>query len=342
MVTRNNRVWPTENWSESFPEERGLNSKFLVAMDQYVQREDSKFRAILVIQHGKLVFERYYEELEPYHYHRIASATKSIISMLIGIALKENYLRSLDQTLVSFFPEYASSITDMDKQAITLRHLLTMTSGLAYDEFKDYVVRWDEGGDQWAEFALSLPMAHKPGEVFQYASLGVHLLSIILTKVTGKSTLDFARHYLFNPLGIATNEQDGFLWMRDPQGYYRGGGGMRLAARDCARLGYLYLNGGQWEDKQLFSPEYHALTTQQANAGGPPVQETYGYLWWVTNYLGYHTYFASGIGGQIIAVVPELDLVVVILSANQHNPKERLQREIIPQFIIPASMDKER
>ena len=341
MAARNNIVWPAQDWFESLPEEQGLNSKLLMDMDQYAQKEESKFRAILVIRHGKLVFEHYYGGLKSQQYHPIASAVKSIMSILIGIALKEGYLRSLDQTLVSFFPEYASAIVDMDREAITLRHLLTMSSGLAYDEFNDYVVRWDEGGGQWAEFALSLPMAHKPGEVFQYNSLGVHLLSIILTRVTGQSTLDFARHYLFNPLGIATDGQAGFLWMRDSQGYYRGGGGMRLMARDCARLGYLYLNGGQWQDKQLFSPEYHALTTQQANAGGPPVQEAYGYLWWITNYTGYHTYFASGIGGQLVVVVPELDLVTVILSANQYNPKERLQREVIPQFIIPAITDQE-
>ncbi|GCE23256.1 serine hydrolase domain-containing protein [Dictyobacter kobayashii] len=335
-------IWPTHGFPALPPQELGMNQHILAALDRYAEREETRFRAILIVRHGHLAFEKYYRGQQLSDYHRIASATKSIISALVGVALQEGYLHSLEQPLIDFFPEFVTPEMDARMKQVTLHHLMTMTSGFSYEEWQHNVVRWEQGEGDWAAFAFSLPMAFEPGQHFQYNALGIHLISIILTKVTGRSTLEFARQMLFQPLGISTDEKSGFFWMQDPEGYYRGGGGMRLRPRDMAKFGYLYLKNGLWEQNQLLPTKFIKRSTQQHTMGGPPVNEPYGYLWWTTQHDEHDLFFASGIGGQIIAVIPDLDIVVVIASTNEAHLNEKKQRDIIANFIIPAIHQKQQ
>jgi CubicO group peptidase (beta-lactamase class C family) len=141
---------------------------------------------------------------------------------------------------------------------------------------------------------------------------------------------------LFAPLGIASDEQDGFAWETDPQGYYIGGAGMRLKARDAAKIGYLYLNKGQWDGVQIIPSDYAYEATRAHSRGGPPEAESYGYHWWVTEQDGYHSFFAAGFGGQYIQVIPDLDLVLVIFAPDAPSIGVYHRNFIASLFVIPA------
>ena len=317
--------WPTTAWKESIPEKQGMDSQRLSELPQHIEEKLAHIRSFLIVRHGYLVFEKYYQGCEQNDYHEVASVTKSFTSALVGIALKGEYLKSLDQKMMDFFPDYATS----DIVNITLGHLLTMTSGFRWNDIN--FPRWTRS-DNWIKFAVERPIVNEPGEKFNYDTPAAHLLSGILAKATGISTLKFASKYLFEPLGIAQPQ-----WSTDPQGYNTGGHGAAFRSRDLAKFGYLYLNNGMWDGKQVISSNFVQTSTQKQNEGGFPENEHYGYLWWVTTVEGHHAYFAGGFGGQFIYIVPELDLVVVITS-NLDRPHME-NRNIVGEFIIPAILE---
>jgi CubicO group peptidase (beta-lactamase class C family) len=244
----------------------------------------------------------------------------------VGIALQQGYLKSLDQKVIDFFPEYATPDLDPRTTAITINNLLTMTSGFDWSEESPW--SWPQGGD-WIKYILDTPMSSVPGRKFTYDTPAVHLLSAVLTRNASMSTLDFADRYLFKPLGIATPQ-----WQADPQGRNNGGRGLFLRAPDMAKFGYLYLNDGLWDGTQIVPVNWVRESTQKQSEGGFPEHESYGYLWWVTTTQGHAAYFAAGYGGQYIDVVPDLDLVVVITSNLDQAHLEN--RKIVDQFVLPA------
>ena len=205
--------------------------------------------SLLVVRHGHIVAEAYYAPFPAGMKHRINSSTKSVISSLIAIALKEGLLKSVDQPVLDFFPDRQFANVDERKKALTLRHLLDMTSGLQWDEPlsgypKDFLDM--ERSPDWVRFVLDRPMVRDPGASFEYNSGNTHILSAILSKVTGRSALDYARERLFGPLGITD-----VFWRGDPQGNSAGGAGLYLQPRDMARLGQLWLHDGVWEGQRL-------------------------------------------------------------------------------------------
>lgn len=330
--------WPTTDWRESSPQEQGMNPAFVPALEAYIQETRPYLNTILIIRHGYLVFERYYKDYTWQSYQMIHSMTKSFVSALVGIALNEGYLRSLDQTWAEFMPEYFTSEAAQCKKPITIRHLLKMTSGLNPD-FLAYPGRRGDTSEDWIQFAVEKPILARPGQLFMYSSLGSHLLSIILAKATGMSTLEFARRSLFTPLGIASDEQAGFSWDTDPRGYHIGGAGLCLQARDAAKLGYLYVNNGLWDGKQIVPSGYVHESTQEHTRGGHPEGTGYGYHWWIAEQEGYHSFYAAGFGGQYIHVFPELDTIIVILSPDEP-ALGMYHRQLIPSvFVIPAIQD---
>lgn len=311
--------WPTSGWRSSTPEMQGMDSAKLLIADEFIQNRLSDAFSLLVVKNGYLVFEKYYSWGSFEKYAVVHSVTKSVTSALIGIALDKGYLKSVDQKLIEFFPEYITDDLDPRKKEISLKHLLTMSAGFSWNDRGPVMGDWYTSSN-WAKFTIQLPQENNPGEVFNYNSSTSHLLSIILSKSTKTSTLDFAKQNLFEPLGIQSA-----YWHQGPQGYYIGGFGLGLSARDLAKIGFLYLNNGYWNGQSIVS-EYWVKESadQQIQAVSHPIYGTfgYGYQWWVKKVDDCSSFRAWGRRGQFIVIVPELDLVIAVTSktAQPHPP----------------------
>jgi len=298
-------------WLHATPEEHGVDSAKLEAMRQTIDVLDLPIDSVVVVRHGEIVFEHYPNAslYGPNGLHNLYSVTKSVTSILIGIAIDEGFIEGVDQSVVGFFPDRRIANLDARKERMTLEHLLTMTSGLEWQGPDDMYHSWGKGiqsGDP-VQYALDRPMAHEPGAVWYYNGGCSHLLSAILTETTGMSTLEFAREHLFGPLGITS-----VRWPRDPHGIYYGGQDIWLTPYEMAKLGQLLLDGGVWNGEQIVPAEWvKAATTQAIEL---PWSGGYGYQWWLYPESG--IYYASGAFDQHIYVIPDLDMVVVFTASN--------------------------
>ena len=259
-----------------------------------------KIHSLLIVRNGYLLFEDYYYGNGVDKAHEIRSASKSYISTLVGIAFDNGFINSLDQKMMDFFPEYQTPDLDSIRYQITIKHLLQMRSGLTDDD------GYTES-ENWIKYITELPLGANPREQWFYATSGTHLLSGIITKATGKSSLDFAEEYFFEPLNISIDN-----WKQDPQDYYSGGNHMVFTSRNMARFGLLYLNNG----KQIISSQWITETLQPySNTGwgwrSDFEEGGYGYLWYIGKMKNYQVYFALGNGGQFIMNVPKLNMVIV-------------------------------
>ncbi len=324
--------WPTDGWRTASPASQGMDAALLDEADRQVRATLPDLSALLVVRGGRLVFERYYNGQDADEPINVRSITKSVTGALVGIALADGDLENLDQTIGELIPDRILPDADPLTPTITLRHLLTMTSGWAWDIHSDYATII--ASDDWVDLTLSLPVAYQPGTYYAYNTGGSHLLSVILEEVTGQDPADYAAERLFTPLGIEPGD-----WQRSPQGETVGGFGLELTPRDMAKFGYLYLNHGEWDGEQIVPADYVQAATTYQSAGDSTGLASYGYQWWVTvTYAaGYDAYFALGYGGQFIYVVPALDLVVVAAVARRVPPEElRSPRPLIENLIVPA------
>ena len=322
--------WPTETWRTSIPEQQGMDSARLGEMLDQIQQEGYPIHGIAVVRNGYLVMEAYVYPFRAEDRHYIASCTKSFVSALIGIALEQGYLDNVDHKLLDLFPDRTVANISGQKEAITLEHLLTMSSGLDWPGAKlnESLQAQMTHSQDWVQFVLNRPMAQEPGRQFRYNSGGSHLLAATIRQTTGQTPLEFARKNLFGPLGI-TN----VYWPADPTGLNVGGGGLELRLTDLARFGYLYLQEGVWEGQAVLPAEWVAAsTTAQIETGYLDYQ--YGYQWWVDPAGGYH---AQGYGGQYIFVIPELNMVVVFVSGFTDAEMETVPTDLLKTFIIPAA-----
>ncbi|MFW9886824.1 MAG: serine hydrolase domain-containing protein [Candidatus Thorarchaeota archaeon] len=331
---RTRDYWPTDDWRTSTPSEQGINSSGLEAAAQYIVDSGAQVRSMLVVHNGYLIFERYFTPIryDVDNTHIIYSCTKSVTSALIGIALDKGHIDNTSQLLVDFFPDVYIDNLDSRKESITLEDILTMTSGLEwdeerYDEPNDYFGMTDS--DNWVQYVLNKTMVADPGTTFYYNTGGSHLLSAIINRTTGMSTLDFAIEYLFEPLGITAHP-----WPVDPQGIHFGGSALALRPRDMAKFGYLYLNNGMWDGEQIVSSDWVATSTNEHVTiyGGTL---SYGYQWWINSPSDY--YCARGYQGQYIFVVPDEDLVVVF-SSDMDDIYISMDY-IVTDYIVPAVQD---
>ena len=219
---------------------------------------------------------------------------------------------------------------------VVIKHLLTMTAGLQWDEFSSSSWSDMQRTPDWVEFVMKRPLILKPGSRFAYNSGASHILSVIIKKISGKSAAEFGAQHLFDRMGITDIE-----WPTDSRGDNFGGWGMSLKPRDMAKIGYLYLKKGMWEGKQLIPKEFVRNSIIRHIGGGIPMFTPYGYQWWVTNETGYNAFFAGGYGGQFIYVIPTLEMIVVITAdPNVPSPPSNEQiRSIIRTFIIPSLKD---
>ncbi|MFX1577631.1 MAG: serine hydrolase domain-containing protein [Promethearchaeota archaeon] len=324
--------WPTDGWRSTSPEAQGMSSSQLQAMQAYIQQLSwgSLIRSILIIRNGYIVWESYYDPAYgPNQQSNIFSCTKSVTSALIGIAIAQGHISGINETMVSFFPSRTIANLTIEKEAITIQHLLTMTSGLAWYEWPygpaSSFTHMTESAD-WGQYVLDQPMRDTPGEVWDYNSGGSHLLSMIVNQTVGNTTLAYADSHLFSPLGIMEYE-----WETDPQGVVFGGSNLHLSPRDMAKFGFLYLNNGNWENEELIPASW--VNESTANHVAPYNDSDtvgYGYQWWLN--LPIDTYLAIGYNGQQINVVPEHNLVVVFTAEYE----DASYTTIMEDYIIPA------
>jgi CubicO group peptidase (beta-lactamase class C family) len=292
--------WPAQGWRTSTPEEQGFDSAKLAEGLQAIQERNINIDSLLIIRNGSVLLDATFYPYDGTIPHDLASVTKSVMTTLIGIAADQGKLQ-LDQPMVSFFPDRTIANLDARKEQVTVRHLAGMVNGFQSGCLGADMSTLDamRAAPDWVQSALDRKMVGEPGTSFCYDSPGMHLLSAILQESTGMTALDFARQNLFEPLGIRE-----VTWESDPQGYTHGWGGLHLKPRDAAELGYLWLNNGLWEGKQIVSAAWVQDSVKaQSNAG----EDQYGYGWWVSP----DSYYAFGRGGQNIKVMPSLNMVVV-------------------------------
>lgn len=297
--------WPTEGWKSSPPEAQGLDSTMLADALLAWRAQNVQIHSLLVIRNGYVVADASFYPYDGRTIHDVASVTKSVMTTLIGIAVDQGKL-DLDDRMVSYFPDRTIANLDDRKEAITVRHLISMTAGFqcVRDGMDgDSAIEMQRSPD-YVQFVLDLPMAFEPGTQFVYCSPAISLLSPILQKATGMSTLEFARQYLFSPLGI----QD-VLWETDPQGNHRGWGDLSLHPHDMAKIGLLFLQEGRWEGEQIVSRRW-VKEARIAQSETPAEEDPYGYGWWLTTDLE-GVYRAEGRNGQYIYIFPDWNMLLV-------------------------------
>lgn len=300
---------------------------------QYVDWNSPTRLSLLVFRNGRLVFERYFQGCQATDSNNIKSVSKSVLSILTGIAIQEGLLRGTDQKLYEFYSEYFRAGDDPRKWDITIAHLMTMTAGFLQVETGDLHTQWDNSPNP-NQFLIQLPLDSTPGEKFNYSTGLSHLLSGILTKATGAGTLDFANSRLFGPLGVTCTR-----WDRDPTGLYIGGSEVWLTARDLAKIGLLVLRNGRWEDRAIVSEEW-LRTSTRLRVRTQSVLGDYAYFWWKSTIDGYPTTIGMGYGGQYMFLVPDLDLIMVTSARTNLSPMPDsvyLQPfDIMQSFVLPA------
>jgi CubicO group peptidase (beta-lactamase class C family) len=317
--------WPTQGWLTSTPEEQGLDSAKLAEGLLQIQQKNIPIHSLIIVRNGKMLLNATFYPYNGQSPHSVGSVTKSLTTLLIGIAIDQGKL-GLDDELVSFYPDTTVANPDVRKSDITIRDLASMSSGFdCVYEPNEPTVHAMETSPNWVQFGLDLPMANKPGTHWEYCGVGMHLLSAILEKATGMTALEFARQNLFKPLGI----QEVF-WPTDPQGVNMGAGNTRLLPADMAKIGYLYLYGGVWDGKQIISRSWVEESVKKHF--DVPNGDRYGYGWWSSVNDTGTSFFAQGNGGQRIVVNPGYDSIVVTTG-------EGLNYDDINPYILAAFLD---
>jgi len=293
-----------------------------------------RLHSLLISQGDDLVFEQYYNGRNPSRPANMKSASKSVISALVGIAIDKGIIDSVDVKVAEYFPELIAASDDVQKQQITIENLLTMQSGLETTSNRNYG-KWVLS-DNWVEFALNQPLVAEPGTRMLYSTGSTHLLSAIVTKASGMSAKQFAQKNLSSRLGFAMS-----YWSQDPQGIYFGGNDMEMTPRQMLEFGRLYLNEGIKDNEQIISKAW-VEDSHKPHARSPRGQgRFYGYGWWLRDLAGMQVPVAWGYGGQLIFVVKELDLVVVATSESTPGASRRghLGRlyDLIEEHVLSAA-----
>ena len=291
----------------------------------------TRIRSLLISVDGRVAAERYFHGATAARAANMKSASKSLIAALVGIAIDRKLIPGISQPIAGYFPEYLKN--QPAKSAIDIEDLLTMRAGLETTSNRNYG-RWVASAN-WVRFALSQPMVDEPGGRMIYSTGNSHVLSAILTKATGTSTLAFARTALGTPLGITIG-----AWERDPQGIYLGGNEMAMRPRDMLRFGELFLNSGRYANRQIVSEAWVRESVIPRTTSRFSGQE-YGYGWWIRTLGGQQVFYAWGYGGQFIFVVPPFRTVVVATSAAEPGSErhEHLDAiyDIVDRLIIPMA-----
>jgi len=328
VPTQTNDGWETAALTDVGIDETPI-SQF---MNELLNTIDHRIHGILIIKNSRLVLEEYFSGYQFYHgpfsqfnretRHNLASVTKSFTSALTGLAIDHGFIAGVNQKVFSFFPEY-SELNNQQKDRITLKHLLTMTAGLQWDESSipytdprnDIAQLFQQ--DDPIRFILSKPVTTEPGVHFLYNGGCTNVIGEIIRKTSGLTVDDFSATYLFTPLGISD-----YQWQELPHEVIYTSGDLRLRPRDMAKLGAVYLNGGLWKDQLIISKEWIEVSTKPFIHATPELE--YGFQWWVYNFefdsVPLKSFSARGWGGQNIIVFPDLDLVVITTAGYYDEP----------------------
>jgi CubicO group peptidase (beta-lactamase class C family) len=343
----------SDNWPVAAPESVGLSSADLCPMVKWLDdSKETNVHAVLVARHGKLVFEHYFTGADehlgrpagtvtftPETRHDERSVSKTIAGLVTGIALDRGWIKSVDAPVFSFFPQY-EQLSTPEKAQITLRNLLTMSSGIEWREFmvpytskENSEIAMDTSPEPY-RFALSQPMEAPPGKIWNYNSGSTELIGAILKKTTGKPLDQLARETLFEPLGITDVE-----WYRYAEGNPSAAAGLRLRPRDLAKIGQLVLQRGNWNGKQIVPAAWiDTSTTPQMNAFE---LNFYGYQFWLgrslVNKREVHWASAVGLGGQRLFIVPDFDIVVAVNAGLYQSPLQgAVPLKVLNQYVFAA------
>jgi CubicO group peptidase (beta-lactamase class C family) len=335
--------WPTGGWLFSTPEEQGMSSEYLLKMNETIFEEGLWFDAVIIVKNGYIVYEEYPSgNYSSNSLHILHSATKSITSGLMGVAITQEYIDNVSEKILDFFPDKTFQNMSPEKESITLEHILTMTPGLEWDEWsypyddpQNDLIASLLSGDT-VQYLLDKPIIYSAGEHWTYNTGCSNLLIKIIERATGMTGVDYVIDNLFGPLGITT-----FFWRPDSQGSILGGHELWLRPRDMAKFGFLYLNNGTWNGEQIISSDYVA-TSGDTYVGiykwhpyWPGIG--YGYQWWTD--IKDHYYTANGQDGQMIYVIQNHDLVVVFCGYTETYPYNSLDGpgpRMLNDYILPA------
>lgn len=326
-------IWPTENWSESTPERQGMDAAMLAKADRRIHDNYPNLYSLLIVRHGYLVYEKYYGGMTRDSANPIYSVTKSVTSALTGIAMQKKLIQNVDCRIADLVPEYFTKVDNQQKRDITVENALTMTGGLR--SIDDNFGAFYQSSD-WAQHTVNQPLAEKPGTKFEYNTGLPQFLSVIISKTSGMSLEKFAEENLFSKIGVTVHD-----WACDSKGYYGGGFGLSLTPRDMAKFGYLYLHNGNWDGKQIISQDWVQTSIHRHVTADKDLY--YGYLFWIQQVRNsesgksWFAYHAAGSGGQIIIMIPDLDMVAVItanVTGKSIDGKDTLS--LIPEYILPA------
>jgi CubicO group peptidase (beta-lactamase class C family) len=353
---KTNDGWETASLSDENLDANLIRELFERISDNTYKNIDS----VIIVKNGRIVAEEYFPRIDVMGDKRgraikrvspkqLYSATKSVTSILIGIAIERHLIRSVDEKISTFFPEYADIFADSNKGEIRLKHLLSMTAGLS----------WDEGTYSYSDarndalkallspdpirYTLERPLVATPGAQFVYNTGIPIILGRIIQKVSGMPADKFAERYLFEPLGISD-----YYWSKLPDDIVDTGGGLFLRPRDMAKIGYVFLNGGRWKEKQIINKEWIRESTKNyidVSQIPPGVQASgYGYQWWLSSFkVGNRvvdSYGARGRAGQFILVFPEQQIVTVFTSLND-NILMNQPLDMVQRYILPAAMGRQ-
>ncbi|WP_428229552.1 serine hydrolase domain-containing protein [Flavobacterium sp.] len=305
--------------------------------------------SVLISKNNQLVYEEYFNGYKRDSLHDSRSSFKSITSLLVGIAIDKGFIKDVNQKVYTFFPENPSLKTDKFKKLLTIKNLLEMKSGFDCEEFNDTKDCEEEmsASKNWVDYALNLPMKDKPGEIWSYTSVDPMILSGVISKATHMSIMDFAKKYLFEPLGISS-----YKWTLDPSGNGMTGGSFYILPVDMIKLGQLVKDKGVWGHQQIVSkkwiaesticdiaiPDFSNMKSSRSKAGDPQ-PAYYGYYWYretiKTKDLQENVLFASGNGGQFIFIIEDLNLTVVFTQGNYGSYKGKQAFEIMAKYILP-------
>ena len=370
-ATAQEPVWPGLTWAVSSPKAEGLADEPLSALEHRIRDGDFGYVDRLVVtRHGRLVVDaRYghdYREISrgrrsaigcgwgcaepgwdhqfnylhpdwhPYHQgrdvHTLQSVTKSVSATLLAVAIQRGEIPGVDAPLLPYLEGYDVSRVEAGLRDATLEDVLTMRTGIEWHETdrpmddSNTTIQLERSAD-WVQFTLSQPMDAPPGEKWVYNSGGSQLLSAILRRATGRTMDDYAESHLFGPLGI-----DDYHWKRTDAGLPDALGGLYLEALDLARIGYLYLRDGVWEDRRILPDGWvRAATDLHVREPG------YGYQWWRPDPDGEEVWAAQGFGGQYLLVLPDRDVVAVINSWNLFGGSVPSVRDAVVRAVVAAS-----
>ena len=326
-----------DGWKTNHMNSQGVDSALIYKFFNQIQGVNHKLHSVLLVKNNELILEEYFKDYNAIEPHDLRSTSKSILSILLGIAVDKGFIDNINDPIYKYLKNpIPKKNLDVKKEKITIKHLLTMSSGLDCNDWdkkskgqEDKVYKKKD----WLQYTLDLPMINTPGKESQYCSMGVILMTEIISQSSGMSIMEFADEHLFKPLGI-DNVKWGHISNKE---VIDSGKRLFLTPRDMARIGQLILNKGKWSGEQIVSENWiEDSTTPKTKITGID----YCYLWWNIPFdidaRRIISKTATGNGGQYIMIIPEMDLVVVFTGGAYNSQEDKLAFAIMKDIILPS------